>query len=109
MKYKRINVNTESHQQMHNSFGNTAAISKGIRIILAKIKGLWHNGNTASADGPEAIFLNVAILKSLKDAGEIQGNEHSGYRDDSLDGYQGLGEHTGDCIKNTLRDNVMGS
>lgn len=58
---------------------------------------------------PGSDILNVAILESLKDAGEIQGNEHSGYRDDSLDGYQGLGEHRGDCIKNTLRDNVTGS
>lgn len=30
-------------------------------------------------------------------------------RDSWLDGYQGFGAERGDCIKNTLKDNVMGS
>lgn len=92
MEYKRINVRTESRWQMHNSFGNTAAISKGI------------------CGPPGRDILNVATSQELRGYGRNTSKwAFWRYRDDSLDGYQGLGEHRGDCIKNTLRDNVMGS
>lgn len=98
-----MNPYNEIWQNYSNKQRNRNNSRKNPRILTANL-------NSVSLEGLDSQNLNVATTEALRgykwktSRWALRKQRHS-----SLGGVQGFGEHSGDCIKNTLRDNVIGS
>lgn len=98
--YAKVDAHLQPGMNLRNNFGSITAIRRGTGTI-------W---NTASSDWLGSQNLNMVTSEAQRGYEQKTSCwafwEH---KDGTLDGYPGFREHTGDCIKNILRDNVIGS